>query len=516
MRNRTFVVYGLAVSVCLFLFSTPANKLAQAGVEEGKKVYETKCMLCHGEKGEGDGEAAYLLYPKPRNFTQGWFKIRSTPSGSLPTDDDLLKVISNGMPGSSMPAWGGTLSETQRKDVIAYIKTLSEIFSIKKPEAPVKVGEEPLITIGIVEKGKQLYEKKECWKCHGHGGKGDGPSAGELVDDWGVPVKVADFTRGIYKGGASDRDIYLRFTTGLTGTPMPSFATELSDEDRWAVVRFVKSLTQGGVDRWIEDLKEHKTIVSKYVSGPLPLDTNSSTWDTAPQTAIPLTLLWQRSEMTQYVKVRSINNGTEVALLLSWNDPSKDTGVLQTEGFRDAAAVQFSLSPNLPFYGMGEKEGAANMWHWKADWEEDLVQFASIESQYSAMHDDFARDTYNLGIRNNLYRSASFVAGGLSAGNLLSLPNRGSSVEDLNAVGFGTLTAQPPEEQNVSGKGVWKNGEWRVVYKRILGSNGSNDAKITAGKPVPIAFAVWDGGQGDRDGQKSVSQWHELVVEYGE
>jgi mono/diheme cytochrome c family protein len=502
-RKIAFIACGLAVSVCLLLFSAPANKSALAGSGEGKKVYTAKCLVCHGETGEGNGEAAYLLYPRPRDFTQGWYKIRSTPSGSLPSDADILKVISDGMAGTPMPAWGEILSDTERNDLVAYVKSFSEVFEARKPKPAVTVGKIPPVTVGIVDKGRQIYEQKECWKCHGHTGKGDGPSADELTDDWGVPVKVADFTSGVYKGGASDTDIYLRFTTGMTGTPMPSFATELSDEERWAVVRFVKSLTRGGVDRWIEDLKKRKTIVSKHVNGALPLDPSNPTWGMVPQTAIPLALLWQREEMIQYVNVRSIHNKTEVAIFLSWSDSTKNADSLQGDDFRDAAAVQFSLTPELPFYGMGEKDGATNMWHWKADWEADLVQFASIESQYPGMHVDEYQQT----------QEASLYNTGWGAGSLLSTPDRGTSVEDLNAVGFGTLTAQPPEEQNVSGKGVWNGGEWRVVFKRTLWPNSANDANITHGNPVPISFAIWDGGQGDRDGQKSVSQWHDLDVE---
>ncbi|MGR3309938.1 MAG: c-type cytochrome [Candidatus Brocadiales bacterium] len=503
-RKIAFITCSLAVSFCLLLFSKPANKLALAGVEEGKKVYESKCLVCHGEIGDGQGEAAYLLYPKPRDFTQGWYKIRSTPSGSLPTDGDLLRVISNGMPGSAMPAWSGTLSETQLNDVVAYVKTLSEVFSARAPKAPVEVGKPPLITYAgnVVEKGRQIYEAKECWKCHGHTGKGDGPSADDLTDDWGVPVKVADFTRGIYKGGSSDRDIYLRFTTGMTGTPMPSFATELSDEERWALVRFVKSLTRGGVDRWIGDLKKKKTIVSKHLNGSIPLCPDDPTWNSAKPTAIPLRLLWQRSDRIQYVNVRSIHNRKNVGILLTWEDATNSTGIIRNEDFRDAAAVQFSLTSEEPFYGMGEKGGATNIWQWKADWEEDLVQFASMESQYS----DMQVDVYPLSHETDVFLT------GLGAGSLLSATDRGTSVEDLNAIGFGTLTAQPAHEQNVSGKGVWKNGVWKVVFKRSLWPDSAKDANITHGKPVPISLAIWDGGQGDRDGQKAVTQWHNLLL----
>jgi DMSO reductase family type II enzyme heme b subunit len=98
-------------------------------------------------------------------------------------------------------------------------------------------------------------------------------------------------------------------------------------------------------------------------------------------------------------------------------------------------------------------------------------------------------------------------------GNLLSTPIRRSSVEDLNAIGFGTLTSQPPEDQNVQGRGIWKDGKWRVVMTRAIRSESDRDAEFTTGHFLPIAFAVWDGSQKDRDGQKAVSVWQHLKLE---
>ncbi len=222
-------------------FSLAATRAYAAG-EDGKEIYKKYCAPCHGAEGKGDGPVAKSIFPKPRDFTTGAYKIRSTPSGSLPTDDDLLRAIAFGMPGTSMTPWD-VLDANQIKALLPVLKGFSEAFAVRKPEAPVAVGMEIRATEESIAAGKKIYEEKECWKCHGFEGRGDGPSAGGLEDDWGNPSQVFDFTTGKnLRGGNSDKDIYLRFTTGMTGTPMPSFATELTDTQRWELVHYVRAL----------------------------------------------------------------------------------------------------------------------------------------------------------------------------------------------------------------------------------------------------------------------------------
>src|SRR5260370_19500932 len=122
MRARTI---ALLAAAALLIARPPA--LAQ-DAQRGKAVYETWCWECHGEAGDGNGAAAKFMLPPPRDFTKGVYKIRTTASGELPTDDDLLYVVSEGMPGSAMPEWKSKLSEGDRKDVIAYIKKFSSFF----------------------------------------------------------------------------------------------------------------------------------------------------------------------------------------------------------------------------------------------------------------------------------------------------------------------------------------------------------------------------------------------------
>ena len=211
-------------------------------VAHGRAVYERRCVGCHGVKGDGNGPAATFLDPRPRNFTLGAFKFRSTPSGSLPTDGDLYRTLTRGVRWTAMPTWH-ELPEKDRIAVITFIKTFSSRWKEEKPEPPIPIGEPPKATPELLAKGKELYAQAKCWQCHGNGGKGDGPSAEELKDDLGFRIRPADFTKGQFKGGGDVRDIFRAMTTGLDGTPMPSFADSMKEDERWAISYYVLSFS---------------------------------------------------------------------------------------------------------------------------------------------------------------------------------------------------------------------------------------------------------------------------------
>jgi cytochrome c oxidase cbb3-type subunit I/II len=211
-------------------------------VTRGKTVYERRCIGCHGVKGDGNGPMATFLDPRPRNFTLGSFKFRTTPSGSLPTDGDLYRTLTRGVRWTAMPTWH-ELPEKDRIAVIAYIKTFSARWKEEKPEPPIPIGEPPAPTPELLARGKQLYQQAKCFQCHGDGGKGDGPSASDLKDDLKFKIRPADFTKGQFKGGGDVRDVFRAMTTGLDGTPMPSFADSMKDDERWAISYYVLSFS---------------------------------------------------------------------------------------------------------------------------------------------------------------------------------------------------------------------------------------------------------------------------------
>ncbi|MCG8394476.1 MAG: c-type cytochrome, partial [Pseudomonadales bacterium] len=223
-------------------------------INYGKNVYQRRCEGCHGAKGDGNGPAAaFMPTDRPRNFALGVFKFRLTPSGSMPNDGDLLRTITRGLRGTAMPTWHN-LPEKDRLAVIQYIKYVLAAdrsdpdnpyfyFVEEPPEPPLHIGQPPPPSEAIVARGKEMWQQAKCWECHGDTGKGDGEKADELADDFGFPILPADLTTGQFKSGPGVEDIFRTMSTGLSGTPMPSFKDTVSEEDRWALSYFVIALS---------------------------------------------------------------------------------------------------------------------------------------------------------------------------------------------------------------------------------------------------------------------------------
>jgi len=204
--------------------------------------YRRYCVGCHGEVGDGNGENAEWLDPKPRDFQLAVFKCRSTPTGTLPTDEDLADTIRRGLDRSNMPPWS-TFTTQERADLVAWIKHYSPRWQNEKAGTPIQIPAEPEITPDRVKAGQEVYARVQCWKCHGVTGKANGPSAATLTDDQNRPILPYNFDSGARpKCGSTDRDLYRIFMTGLDGTPMPSFADNIKPEEAWELVFFLRTL----------------------------------------------------------------------------------------------------------------------------------------------------------------------------------------------------------------------------------------------------------------------------------
>jgi mono/diheme cytochrome c family protein len=213
--------------------------------EGGKMLYRRFCIGCHGPDGNGQGMNAQWIDPKPRDFTEATFKCRSTPTGTLPTDDDLYNAITRGFVDTNMPSWR-PLNPQQRADLVAFIKTWSPRWAKEKPGAVLNIPPETPITIESILHGRELFQKLECWKCHGPEGHADGPSAATLTDSKGDPIKPFNFSTGDrFMCGDTNRDLYRIFMTGLDGSPMPSFADVIQPNDAWDLVHFLRTLQVG-------------------------------------------------------------------------------------------------------------------------------------------------------------------------------------------------------------------------------------------------------------------------------
>ena len=210
----------------------------------GERLYIRFCIGCHGPDGNADGMNAQWIDPKPRNFTEATFKCRSTPTGTLPVDQDLFNAITRGFVTTNMPQWR-PLSPQQRADLVAFVKTWSPRWSTEKPGTPLVIPQETPDTPESVERGKVLYQTTlKCVECHGPTGVGDGPSAATLHDNDGNPIKPFDFVTGTrFKCGSTDEDLYRILMTGLDGTPMPSWADFLENPNQtWDLVHYLRSL----------------------------------------------------------------------------------------------------------------------------------------------------------------------------------------------------------------------------------------------------------------------------------
>jgi cytochrome c oxidase cbb3-type subunit 2 len=204
--------------------------------------YRRYCVGCHGELGDGNGENAQWLTPKPRDFQLATFKCRSTPTGTLPTDEDLYETIGRGLDRSNMPSWN-PLSSQERANMVAWIKHYSPRWQNEKAGTPIQIPPEPAVTADRVQAGREVFEKVQCWKCHGVQGMANGPSASTLTDDLGRPISPYNFTDGSRPiCGSSDRDLYRIFMTGLDGTPMPSFSDNIKPDEAWDLVFYLRTL----------------------------------------------------------------------------------------------------------------------------------------------------------------------------------------------------------------------------------------------------------------------------------
>ena len=284
---------------------------------------------------------------------------------------------------------------------------------------------------------------------------------------------------------------------------MPAFEDKvMTPEQRWAVVHYIQSLRRKDVE--INDIlaPSDGTIHARKVRRKLPTSPVDPLWETLDPVPVPLNPLWPEADLIPSVAVTAVHDGRRVAILCTWRDPIADRSPVRVQDFQDAAALQFSLKGTTPFLGMGDKNNPVNIWQWKASWQQEIDDSRpDVNTVYASMHSDVYFQT------NALYRTAE------AANNLLAQPYHKSPVEDANARGFGTFQSQPASGQNVEGHGIWRDSHWSVLFVRELRSHDTDDVQFAVGKSTPVAFAVWDGQNRDRNGRKVVSNWHKLILE---
>ena len=536
----------LAIALMMFVGSTallhaqPGEagkpRATEALLKRGEALFKKHCSSCHGDRGAGDGPAAYLLNPKPRDISLGSFRLISTDN-VVPTDEDLFRVISRGMPGSAMPPWGH-LSAKDRWALVYQIKKLAregeaerllrsakaegrrmtskEALEAAAPEPGETIALPPEVepTLESLMRGRQLYVA-QCEKCHDLDGRGR--QRQDLEDDEGNPIFPRDFTAGIFKGGTTSEDLAYRLLAGMPGTPMPAY--ELAPDELWPLIHYVQSLIKPGAQQRVE---QHRTsLVAKRVKDPLGPDPLNPVWKKAKPTYIALMPLWWRHDRVEGVIVRALYNRSQLAIHLTWEDLTHDENTLKQRDFSDAAAIQFSGSDDPPFFAMGSKKHAVNIWYWNASRQRDMAaKYQDVHNAFpnavSDVYQSLQKPPYGRYSPISEFATAkhdpTFLTG-WGSGNSMSTPQRTTSVENLGARGFGTLTSQPHATQVVTGGARWEKGFYEVVLVRPIASSANGNVVLKPGKTVSVAFAIWDGHAGDRNGQKSVTIWHRLTLE---
>jgi mono/diheme cytochrome c family protein len=476
------------VGLLLLLSHIPILALAKEGkppatprvIAQGEHHYQMRCARCHGEKGDGNGPVADFLDPRPRDFTLGMFKFRTTVTGALPTDGDLFHTITRGIPGTAMPSRQG-LPEELRWALVYYIKTFAEDFF-----DPELAAEKSLLTLSnkiersdeSIAKGMKLFQKNKCWECHGNELRGDGRT--NLKNDWGHPTRVPNLRYSWnYKGGSTPEALIYRFTAGLNGTAMPSYEDSIKGEDRWHLANYLVSIAKS-------DFKQNMIFKAELTTATIPLDLDAEVWRTVAATPIFLqgqTMFqpaWVNNAISM-LEVRVLYNSDQIGFLIEWDDPVEDRlhdasrevkqfqdqyvkvhGEIPREPgvFRDAIALQFPLNTVMgrsmpPF--LGSPNVPVKQWLWRSE------------------QQGHAEEGVLRGIRQ-------------------------------------PIQVQDDAEQQVKTKARWSNGRWSLVMIRPLNSAGNQNVQFSPGRIIPIAFNAWDGSNGEHGLVMGLSTWHLLYL----
>ena len=486
--------------------------------EAGKQLYLKYCSQCHGEKGDGEGYAAVHLRPRPRNFTTGKFKIRTTPTGAVPTHQDLVNVIRHGMPYTSMPAWPN-FSDSEVSNIAYFLTTFAPEFSnAENVPQPIQIPSPPKSSKESIEAGQKLFVDNGCVKCHGSLGRGDGPSAPTLKDDWGYPIRPADLAQSwTFRGGSSREDIFRTMSTGLNGTPMPSFVDALTPEQRWAITDYIVSLSGSNGPGYTN------VVVAKHVPAQIDLTKGAANFASAPVARLPI--VGQIMEPGRQfhpsatsVMVQAIYDADSIALLVRWHDMSAEKSgknglslpvppeeeaepavAVPAEGGAAGASSANPFGEEVAPSGQGQKPATAqNPFEEPADAAVPASEFSdAIAIQIPSQVPASARKPYFLfGDAQDAVDLWFFD---------LATP------QPVQFTGKGSANITPSDKGEVTGSGNYDQGEWSVIFKRPL--HPASGAAFSQGQFMPLAFSVWDGFARERGSRRGLSLWYSLYVE---
>ena len=464
----------LFTGCCLFGLA----QAAPGSAETGEQIYTMRCIGCHGEDGDGLGPAAERLSPPPRDFTSGQYKITTTVFDEMvPQDEDIFRMISDGMPGTSMPGWSDLLSEQTIWNLVAYLKTFAG-YDEEEPGPLVAYGAQIPSSPESIALGKELFHDQDrCSECHGENGKGNATK--RLKDDNGERTWPRNLTKPwTYRGSNNPRDIYTRISTGIPGTQMPSFDDPdsqkvLTSEQRWHVANYAASLalTEEVVN------PDNTVIRAQKVQDTIPEQADDPFWKGVPSVTfrlVPQIIAEHRhfKPSNDTVTVRAAYDRENIGILLEWDDRTKSIPgdpkaekIADAEIAEDAIAVQLPIGipsgMERPYFGMGDASHPVNIWQWKSG----------------------TTDT-------------------------------AATIGLLNSRGFANIESREPAVLQLGGTGKYNQGTWRVLFSRpLVTATSENDIQFREGVFIPIAFAAWDGSASESNSRHTMTSWYWLMLE---
>lgn len=461
--------------ICLvltLLFPVPGN----ANQEKTAANFARYCAGCHGNDGDGLGVMDNRLTTPPRDFHAGIFKITTTVFGEItPQDKDLYRMISDGMPGTSMPGWSDTLSQGEISDLVTYIKVLSG-YEPDETAPGIEFANQVPSSAQSIAKGQQLYlDNKRCSECHGETGKGDAQK--RLLGDNGERTWPTNLSKDwTFKASNQPADIFARISAGIPGTQMPAYSDPssnkfLNKEEMWHVANYVNSLAN--------DTERVNPANNVITAKKIDLDTvptvEDELWSQLPATTfylIPQIITGERhfSPTNDTITARAAFNDKQLFILLSWDDrtfslPGDKTAELIAEPglSEDAVAIQFPArlrdGMEKPYFGMGDIENPVNIWHWSN---------GTTDSPQSTRLMDAS------GHKQISYRN----------------------INSLWASGY------------------YNKGSWQVLFQRnLLSEEVAEDLQFSEGVFIPIAFSAWDGSASEKGPRHTLTSWYWILLE---
>ncbi|MCC6764651.1 MAG: c-type cytochrome [Deltaproteobacteria bacterium] len=531
---------GLACALGVGVASADASAAPDLGSDAqraaGKELYTRNCAQCHGDKGDGNGVAAPHLMPRPRDFTSGKFKIRTTPSGKLPTDEDLKHIIKVGMPYTSMPAWP-EFSDEQLMSLVSYVKSFSPDFARAENQVEgMTIPKPPAMTAESVARGKASYAELGCARCHGELGRTDGGTAPTLKDDFDHPILPADLSRPwTFRGGARREDIFRAMTTGLNGTPMPAFGEALTEEQRWDITDYIFAL--GGSS----ESPDYATLLTaKKITGDIDLAAADTLFDQAPAAFFPIVgQIMQPGRAfhpaSNGLTARAVYNDADLAIELRWNDmrgnaSGKNAPDLAVPPEEDAAepmaAKPAGAAADDGGWGDAEEKPAAGKAADADPWGDAEAKPGDADEKDPWAEDDGATgagdgasefsDAVALQfpvVLPTSIRKPYFLFGDKDHPVHLWFADLARKTPSL-WLGHGSDKMENLGARDLAVTSRFEKGEWRVVFKRRLRSTGA--LSFEEHGFAPIAFSVWDGASRERGNKRGLTTWWSIYFEPAE